>query len=193
MLFSLFIFPPSQNLFIYRFWVWSVVDLIALGKLFFHKSRQWLWNPMCNCSIPITCANALSPHSCVPECLSFLTFHMPSGLPRDVSHFFSHSFFGQGIPLIATKGAVSLSPLVLLSEPSSGNVWSVLVVSTQTRHIVPAHNGTRHVKLAPQQYFILYFFPSSSEDLFYIFLNTMECWTDIFIIELKASFLCGNS
>lgn len=44
--------------------------------------------------------------------------------------FFLPFFFGQRILLIANKGAISLSPLVLLSEPSSVNVLSVLVVST---------------------------------------------------------------
>lgn len=81
---------------------------------------------------------------------------------------------------------------MLLSEPSSVNVLSILVVSTQTRHTIPAQNGTRNVKLAPQQYYTLYFFPSSSEHLIYI---ATECWVDILIIQrnLKASFLCSNS
>lgn len=69
-----------------------VVGLRALGKLFFHKPCQWLWNPCAIAAPPTNCGNVLSPHYCVPEHLSLLTFHMPLGFPRDVSHFFSHSF-----------------------------------------------------------------------------------------------------
>lgn len=152
-----------------------VVDLIALGKLFFHKPCQWLWN-LCAIAAPQPTVATFCPHIPVSlntfPCSPFTHLWDFPELSPILSPFLSR----QGILLIANKGAVSLSPLVLLSEPSSVNILSILMVSTWTRHIIPAHKGTRDVKLAPQHYFILYSFPSSSEYLFYIFLNTTECW-----------------